>query len=115
MGNEDDAFAVAVIEQVLAMLERIDIGRFDRHEHQHEVGAVDGVEAGVALAGQLIDMLAHGTHMFAESLLLGCGRCRSNGAVVSEQRNLAVDDDVLVVRQLDQIVGLTLLTGFIPE
>lgn len=88
------------------MLHGLDIGRLDRHEHQHEAGAAHTDEVGVVLGGEVVDVLAYGFDVLGHRQLAFFRRLGGHGAVVCNQRNLAVDDDVFAVGQLDQVIGL---------
>ena len=83
--HHDDAFLVAVIEQVLVVLHRLDIGGLNRHEHQHKIRAAYAGQVDVILGCQVIDVVAHGLGVGIEGqrlLLFGVG---GDGAIVIHQ------------------------------
>ena len=105
VGDHDHAFLVAVIEQVLVVLHRLYVGRLYGHEHQHKIGAADAGQVDVVLGGEVVDVLAHCQGVGVQrqfALFIGVG---ADSAVVIHQRDFAVDDQVLAVRQLDDEVG----------
>ncbi|MNC40618.1 hypothetical protein D3C75_893370 [compost metagenome] len=52
------------------MLHGLDVGRLDRHEHQHEAGAAHANEIGVVLGCKVINMLTHGFDVVGHSKLV---------------------------------------------
>ncbi|MNI95020.1 hypothetical protein D3C73_1532210 [compost metagenome] len=70
MRDQHNALLVAVFKQVLVVLHSLNVGRLDRHEHQHEVGAAHANEVGVVLGCKVIYMLTHGFDVVGHSKLV---------------------------------------------
>ncbi|MDT4817547.1 hypothetical protein FQZ97_506260 [compost metagenome] len=84
-------------------------GSFYRHEEQHEVQAVQALQALVVLHREALEVAAQRQHVLlqrqlAHRLVLG-----GNQLLVGGQADLGVDHHLLVARQLDQHVRLETL------
>src|SRR5690606_34072182 len=49
MGDQHDAFFVAVFKQIFVVLERLNVGGLYRHKHEHKAGAAHTHQVGVVL------------------------------------------------------------------
>lgn len=49
MQEQHDTLLVAVLKQVLVVLHGLNVGRLDRHEHQHKAGVTHDNEIGLVL------------------------------------------------------------------
>ena len=107
--HQQDVVVETVTHQRGIGLHRGEEGGLHRHEHQHIVEGAHPGQLLVILAAQLADMVAHRGDVLLErhrllQLVIGVVP-----ALVGGQRHLGVDDDVLLLRQVDNHVGLVAL------
>ena len=106
MGDQHNPFAVAVFKQPFIRFQRLNIGRFDGHKHQYKARASNTRQVGVILRRQIIDVAAYRHDVLIHRVLLRLWRFGRTGAIIGIQRHFTVDNDVLIVRQADQVVRL---------
>ncbi len=96
------------------MSQRLDIGAFNRHEHQYKTRALHSFQRRIILGGKLIDMRAHGAQMRIQKRLPRRLFGGIDGLFIGHQRDLAVEHDFLAVGQQDdeiRVVGPTVLAA----
>src|SRR5690606_6196247 len=112
--DQDDLAGVGVVVEVGVAAQGLEEGGLDRHEHQHQVRAVQPVQAAVVLLAELAHVVAQGLGVPGQVLLaLGLGNVAA-GALVVQQRHLGVDDDLPVLGQQQQgvrAIAIAVLVG----
>ena len=108
--GQHDAFVETLLEEVRIVLQGEEVGRFDRDEHKDEVQRFDTLKVGVILCSQAFDVGADTGDVVGKLALCFCaGALRI--ADVGGQRYFGVDDDLFVVGQIDEDVGLEAALG----
>lgn len=107
--DDDDVAVEGFLEQARFGLQRRRKRRFDRHEQQNEIKAVQAFQTLVVLAGQAFDVIAQRQHVLLdcdlpESVVVG-----SHVLLIRGKTHLGVHHHLLVARQVNDHVGLEAL------
>ena len=107
--HQQDVVFQPVAHQGRVRFQGSEEGRLHRHEHQHIVQGAHPGQLLVILAAQLADMVAHRGDVLLERHRLLQIVSGVVPALIGGQRHLGVDDDVLLLGQVDDDVGLVAL------
>ena len=107
--HQQDVVVEPVAYQGRVGLQRGEEGRLHRHKHQHIVEGTHPGQLLVILAAQLADMVAHRGDVLLERYRFFQRVIGVVPALVGGQRHLGVYDDVFLLRQVDDHVGLIAL------
>ena len=107
--DDHDIAVERLLKQRRLSLQRRGKGRFDRHEQQYEIQAVQAVETFVVLPGQTFNVIAQGQDVLLDGDLADglvfCG----NVLLIRREADLGVDHHLLVARQVNDDVRLEAL------
>ena len=107
--DNHDITVESFLEQVRLSLQGRRKRRFDGHEKQDEIQAVQAFQALVVLAGQALHMIAQRQHMLLERRLADRLVIGADVLLVGGQADLGVHHHLLVARQQDQHIRLETL------
>ena len=104
--DQHNAFVETFLKQAVVVLQRQQVGGLDRDKHKHEIQRVHAVQLAVLFERQAFDVAADAGGVVGQFALGFVGRLRLGVAHIGGERDFAVDDDLFVVGQVYQYVGL---------
>ena len=101
--------------QRVVVVHSLDVGRFDRHEHQHEFQRIHARQVGVTLVGEFAHVLAQRGQVRGQlHVALGAVR-RATIALVGGQRHLGIDDNVAPLGQMHDHIRARAPAGVVGQ